>query len=589
MQWLLDAGVVAVRVILPLYAAVIVYAVFASMRRHRRPQKPLLTLKNLQTGEKIPVLFWENSLGRSRGSDIRVDDPAVSRNHCVLLRRQEGWMITDVGSKSGTFVNGDRVLSNVSTAENSFIKNLISDTKKNIKNGLRAVDDSSKYRTMVLIGDELRIGSTYFSVQRGDSFDGEIRSNRFLKKVSNKASMQQYKLMILITIFHVLMGVEATWDYYHNDITPFIYCGVFTAISWTVFFLSTVVMKRTNFELEALGLFLTGTGLMLQVRQSDKMAIMHIVTAIVGIIGFIIIVKLLENPDFVQRFRYWGMIAAIGLLGVNLVFGSVQYGAANWISIGGISVQPSEFVKILYILVGAGTLDALMTSHNKLEFIIFSAICVGELALMGDFGTGLIFFSTFLFVAFMRSGDIKTVLAALITASVGGASIVKLKPYIAKRFSVVGHSLEDPNNVGFQMSRVLTYTASGGLFGVGIGNGYLKYLFASESDLVFGIVCEELGILVGFILFGAILLLPIYAKDIATRSRSTFYSISAVCAAGLLIVQTALNVLGSTDILPMTGVTFPFVSAGGSSMIACWGLLAFIKAADERTYSQKRA
>ena len=83
-------------------------------------------------------------------------------------------------------------------------------------------------------------------------------------------------------------------------------------------------------------------------------------------------------------------------------------------------------------------------------------------------------------------------------------------------------------------------------------------------------------------------MLAFYARAITTRSRSTFYSISACCAAGLMVVQTSLNVFGATDILPLTGVTFPFISAGGSSMISCWGLLAFIKAADERTYAARR-
>ena len=76
--------------------------------------------------------------------------------------------------------------------------------------------------------------------------------------------------------------------------------------------------------------------------------------------------------------------------------------------------------------------------------------------------------------------------------------------------------------------------------------------------------------------------------DEADISRSTFYSISSCCAAGLLVVQLSLNIFGATDILPLTGVTFPFVSCGGSSLISCWGLLAYIKAADERTYSMKR-
>ena len=121
--------------------------------------------------------------------------------------------------------------------------------------------------------------------------------------------------------------------------------------------------------------------------------------------------------------------------------------------------------------------------------------------------------------------------------------------------------------------------ASGGLFGVGIGNGFLKQVAASESDLVFGLVSEEMGVIVAMF---------IYARAITTRSRSTFYSISACCAAGLFVVQLSLNVFGATDVLPLTGVTFPFVSAGGSSIMSCWGLVAFIKAADERTYSVKR-
>ena len=128
------------------------------------------------------------------------------------------------------------------------------------------------------------------------------------------------------------------------------------------------------------------------------------------------------------------------------------------------------------------------------------------------------------------------------------------------------------------------YAASGGLFGVGLGNGYLKDIFAGDSDLVFGMLCEEMGVIVVV----AIAMLILFARNDATRSRSTFYSISACAAAGLLLFQTCLNVFGATDVLPLTGVTLPFISLGGSSMMAVWGLLAFIKASDERTYAVRR-
>ena len=95
-----DVGVVALRILLPIYAIVIVYQCYAAMRRRRRTEKPLVTLCNMQTGNVIPILFWENSIGRSKSSDVVVTDLAVSRNHCVLLRRSEGWFITDTGSSS---------------------------------------------------------------------------------------------------------------------------------------------------------------------------------------------------------------------------------------------------------------------------------------------------------------------------------------------------------------------------------------------------------------------------------------------------------------------------------------------------------
>lgn len=181
-QWLLDTGVVAVRVVLPLYALVIIYSIFASMRRHRRPQKPLLTLHNVETGEKIPVLFWENSIGRSRGSDIRVNDPAVSRDHCILLRRQEGWMITDVGSTQGTYVNGEKIVSNGRERKLSFFASIIDSVKSNIQKGIKAVDDTTVNRTKLLIGDEIQVGSNLFRVERGDEYIEPIKPNRFMEK-----------------------------------------------------------------------------------------------------------------------------------------------------------------------------------------------------------------------------------------------------------------------------------------------------------------------------------------------------------------------------------------------------------------------
>lgn len=552
-----DLAIVALRILMPVYAIIIVYQCYAAMRRRRRPEKPLVTLYNTVTGLKLPVIFWENSIGRSRASDIVVDDPAVSRNHCVLLRRASGWYICDTGSKGGTYVNGEEAVG----------------------------------RTRVLIDDVISVGNSQFQFLRGEDYDENLRYSWFFKKANNKPAMKSWKLMLLITLFHFFMCVEAVfWQDGTNKYSPLVLFGCLAVAEWTFFFVSSKVLKRVSFELESLALFLTGVGVMLLVRQVERSAYVQLIAAVVGMALFCVIIKFIEDPDRTSstKLRYGLMIAAVGLLGVSIVFGKITHGAANWISIGGISLQPSEIVKIIYIFIGANTLDRLQTKKNLFEFIIFSAVCVGLLALMGDFGTALIFFMTFLLISFMRSGDFKTVILAIVAAVFGVSIVLRFKSYVLDRFKAWGHAWEYANDLGYQQTHVLTYIASGGLFGVGIGNGFLKGVGASESDLVFGLVSEEMGVIVAITLAVAVACLVIYARAITTRSRSTFYSISACCAAGLLVIQLSLNVFGATDILPLTGVTFPFISCGGSSVLSCWGLIAFIKAADERTYAVKK-
>ena len=550
-----DIGIVALRVLLPFYAIVIVYQCYAAMRRRRRPEKPLVTLYNPITGLKLPVLFWENSIGRSRSSDVVVDDPAVSRSHCVLLRRKEGWFVTDTGSKSGTYVNGKRV----------------------------------RGRAQLMLDDTITVGNSEFQFKRGEEYEEPLRSSWFFSKVSNKPAMSAWKLMLLITLFHFFMCVEAMyWNAGKNTYSPLMLFGALVAVEWGFFFVSSFILRRVNFELESLALFLTGIGVMLLVRQVERSAYVQLIAGGIGMVLFCIIIKAIENPDKVNKIRLPMMVFAVGLLLLSIVFGKITNGASNWIYIGSISVQPSELVKIIYIFIGASALDKLQTSKNLLEFIIFSVVCVGLLALMGDFGTALIFFVTFLLIAFMRSGDFKTVILAISAAIFGITFVLRFKPYVADRFKAWRNVWHYASDYGYQQTHVLTFIASGGLFGVGIGNGFLKQVAASESDLVFGLVAEEMGVIVAITLAIAVGMLVIYARAITTRSRSTFYSISACCAAGLLVVQISLNIFGATDILPLTGVTFPFISSGGSSIISCWGLIAFIKAADERTYAVKR-
>ena len=182
----------------------------------------------------------------------------------------------------------------------------------------------------------------------------------------------------------------------------------------------------------------------------------------------------------------------------------------------------------------------------------------------------------------MRSGSIGTVALACTSLGFAGVIVLKIAPHALRRFASWRHIWDDPFGAGYQQTRSLMCLASGGLFGLGAGNGMMRGIFAADSDVVFATISEEWGILIAVMMVVCIIALGLFSLRMAGIGRSSFYTIGSCTAAGILLVQTIFNVLGTVDVLPLTGVTFPFVSNGGSSMIGAWGLLAFIKAADTR-------
>ena len=332
---------------------------------------------------------------------------------------------------------------------------------------------------------------------------------------------------------------------------------------------------------------MTGVGLTAIGSVAPNACFKQLLISVCGIIGFIVLVFILGNIELCMKLRLPVAIGALVLLLLNLIIGKVNHGAQNWIEIGGVTIQPSEFVKIAFIFVGAATLEKIQTSKNIFAYIGFSVACVGSLILIKDFGTALIFFVTFLIIAFMTSGDIKTIALAIASAVLGAGIVIKYKSYVTARFSVYRHIWEPDyyNASGYQQTRTLVGLASGGMLGLGIGNGHTKYVFASTTDLIFGVICEEWGFIFGLVLVLTFVAIAVSTLVNSIASRSTFYSIAAVAGAGMLLFQTALNIFGITDVLPLTGVTLPFVSQGGSSMMCCWAVLAYIKASDVRTYN----
>lgn len=544
-----------IRVLVPLLALYVVWRCYTSFKSGQRRREPVVMLLDEHSGARFPVLYWENSVGRSKSCDICLPDTAVSRDHGVFMRREEGWFVSDTGSKGGILVNGRKI------------------------NGPK----------LVRIGDSMTFGNVTLTLYN-TSQSPEKKRRAFQALLKNAASPLQ--LMITATLVHLLMALQAAivWQGRTPSFQPEMLlpeAGVLL-IGWGLYIYSMKGLHRVSFEIETVGYLLSGIGINLLAAFDLGTARTQLIAMILGVGIFCFLIWFMNDLDRVAKYRLAIGIGALCLFVVNLLLGSTQYGSKNWIRIGPLSIQPSEFIKIAFVFVGTSTLDRLQTKKNITEFLVFTGACIGFLFLMRDLGTALIFFATFLIIAFMRSGSVRTIILIVAAAALGVFLILTFMPYVADRFSAWGHVWEDPYDSGIQQTRVMTYMASGGLFGIGLGRGCLKYIFAADSDLVFGLLCEEQGVLLGVVVLGAIALFTLYARSDVTRSRSTFFSIGAVAVAGLLLFQTSLNVFGVTDILPLTGVTLPLLSAGGSSMASVWGLLAFLKASDERTYAVKR-
>lgn len=397
-------------------------------------------------------------------------------------------------------------------------------------------------------------------------------------------------LLLLMTAFQIFCAIQILTNG-GEDIVKGTIIAVFAlyiTVEWTYFIVFAGFLRRKSFEVELIAFFLSGIGLALTTSVYPNKAYTQLIAILLGIGVFIVLLWILSDIDRVVKLRMPVAILSIAALVFTLIFAKNINGARNWIVIGNglLSIQTSEIVKVAFVFVGAATLETLQSTKLLTKYIIFAVTCVGLLFIMKDFGTALIFFFTFVIIAFLRSGDIKTIFLICAGALIGGIGVLTFKPYVANRFNSYRHIWEFADTKGYQQVRLLIYSVSGGLFGLGLGNGKLRGIYASTEDLAFGMVCEEFGIIIAFTVLLTFVALVVYSIRYSVASRSSFYSIAACAASALLLFQTALHVFGATDLLPWTGVTLPFISRGGSSMMCCWGLVALIKAIDVKTYKR---
>ena len=534
-----------IRFVFPLLALMILVGAIRSLWKVKHPDEVWGYL-GMANGVRLPITHWENIIGRAPSCDVQLEYPSVSRQHAALIREEDGsWTVYDLGSKGGVKVND------------------------------LPVDEYA----VVEDGDTVSFGGIPTMLV---PISAEEKRRQMAERRAEGRPAGMWGSLVLLTLFQVLTALQliiAAGD--EATITIPLTFLTFTLICWG-YFIVMRSFRRIGFEMETIAFFLCTLSLAVTGSTVPNECPKQLVAILMGLAIFLVLGFFLRDLGRAQKVRWFMGAAAVGMLVITLLIGSSEGGAKAWIRLGGLSLQPSELAKICYIFAGAATLDRLFNKRNLWMFIGLTGICGACLALQNDFGTALVFFVTFLVIAYLRSGDFATLGLICAGCFAGGMVLLTVKGHVAARFSSWGHIWEDVYGAGFQQTHTLTAAASGGMIGVGAGEGWLSGLAAADTDIVFGMLCEEWGLIIAVLTILCIITLAVFAVRACRAGRSSFYTIAACAATSLLVFQTCLNVFGAVDILPFTGVTLPFVSNGGSSMLSAWGMLAFLKATDTR-------
>lgn len=270
------------------------------------------------------------------------------------------------------------------------------------------------------------------------------------------------------------------------------------------------------------------------------------------------------------------MPAALALLLLPLLIGRETNGATNWIYISGVSMQPSELVKICMLIIVAWY----MSRHQMLPWLLFSVACLGVLMLQKDLGTALLYYGVTVLLYYASTGSL-FITGIGLAGGVGAAVLgYRMFAHVKRRVAIWQNPWADYDNAGYQIIQGLMALASGGLNGVGLGLGSPRSIPVYETDFIFAVICEQFGLIFGLCVLAMYAAIIWRGVTIAAAARRSFHGLLAMGATLMLGLQTFVIIGGVLKLIPLTGVTMPFVSSGGSSLLSSMCLVGLLQGVD---------
>lgn len=367
------------------------------------------------------------------------------------------------------------------------------------------------------------------------------------------------------------------------DVAALLFGAVFALITLLTYFLLAWLAPHADRLLMLAVCFLCALGMVIQYRISPETALRQLMMLGAGILGMLLMMVLMRRPHIFRILSIPMALISLGILCALLFIGKESGGARNWISVAGILFQPSEFVKVALVFLLA---DA-MTEHTHVRDLIPLFLFVGAvtvlLVLQRDLGAAMLMAGTFLLVFFAATSNIGATFAALLGGGAGAYASYLLFDHVRARIAIWQDPWATYSTSGYQIAQGLMAIASGGLWGLGLGQGSPKMIPAYHTDYIFAVICEEFGILFGIGAIVLYLLIAVRGILIALNAEDRFSMLTAFGATALLAIQTFVIIGGVIKLIPLTGITMPFVSYGGSSMIACLLLIGILEGIASRS------
>ena len=301
-------------------------------------------------------------------------------------------------------------------------------------------------------------------------------------------------------------------------------------------------------------------------RLASDYAVHQIILAAAAMVLCIFVPLIIEKFRILEKMGWYFAVIGIVFLMLVFVIGVEKYGSRNWISVGGIAIQPSEFVKILYVFFMASLLSQ-TTKFKHIVIISAAAVHVVILVAEKDLGAALIYFVTYIFVLYVATTKVQYLGAGLAGGTLASIVAYHLFSHVKTRVQAWRDPWAEIRGGGYQVAQSLFAIGTGGFIGMGLGKGLPGSVPVVESDFVFSAISEELGGVFAICLIMVYLSSYIMFVNIAMKMKKQFYKLTAFGLSVVFIFQVFLCVGGVTKFIPSTGVTLPLISYGGSSIV----------------------